>query len=48
LLTAFEQRREDAMEKKYWKLAAVVLAVVAATACAPFREYRTVYPEVCD
>jgi len=35
------------MDKRDLRLAAVVLAVFAATACAPFQEYRTVYPEVC-
>jgi pimeloyl-ACP methyl ester carboxylesterase len=35
------------MDKKIWKLAAAVLAIFAVTACAPFKEYRTIYPEVC-
>lgn len=35
------------MDKKVWKLAAAVLAIFGTTACAPFQQYRTVYPEVC-
>ena len=35
------------MDKKVWELAVAVLAVFGVTACAPFQQYRTVYPEVC-
>lgn len=35
------------MNKKVWKLTAAALAVFGVTACAPFQEYRSVYPEVC-
>lgn len=43
----FDIRRETgAMDNKFWMLAAV-LAVFGVTACAPFQQYRTVYPQVC-
>ena len=35
------------MDKKLLQLAATILTVLAVTACAPFQQYRTVYPEVC-
>jgi hypothetical protein len=35
------------MDKKLLQLAAGILTVLAVTACAPFQQYRTVYPEVC-
>lgn len=35
------------MDMKVWKSGAAVVAVLGVTACAPFQEYRTVYPEVC-
>ncbi|MDH4234583.1 MAG: esterase [Gallionella sp.] len=35
------------MDRKIWKLAASVLVVFSVAACAPFQQYRTVYPEVC-
>lgn len=35
------------MNKKLWKLVTVLLAVFSVAACAPFQQYRTVYPDVC-
>jgi pimeloyl-ACP methyl ester carboxylesterase len=35
------------MDKKVFSLAAVILIVICVTGCAPFQQYRTVYPDVC-
>jgi len=35
------------MDKKILRLAAAILVALGITGCAPFQEYRTVYPEVC-
>ena len=35
------------MHKRVWLLATAVLVVFSVAACAPFQQYRTVYPEVC-
>jgi len=35
------------MHKRVWILATAVLVVFSVTACTPFQQYRTVYPEVC-
>ncbi len=35
------------MDKKRLQVAAGILTVLALTACAPFQQYRTVYPDVC-
>lgn len=35
------------MNKPAWMLAVAILTALGVTACAPFQEYRTVYPEVC-
>jgi hypothetical protein len=35
------------MSKRVWLLATAVLLVIGLTACAPFHQYRTVYPDVC-
>lgn len=35
------------MDKQAWQLMVAGLAVLAVSACAPHRQYRTVYPEVC-
>lgn len=38
---------EGNVDTKIWKFVLVILAALSATACAPFQQYRTVYPEVC-
>ena len=35
------------MHKRVWILATAILVVFSVTACTPFQQYRTVYPEVC-
>lgn len=35
------------MKIQTWKLAGVALAVVSISACAPFQQYRSVYPDIC-
>jgi len=35
------------MDKRVWTFSAALLLVFSVTACAPFQQYRTVYPEVC-
>ncbi len=35
------------MDNKLLQLAATILTVLTVAACAPFQQYRTVYPEIC-
>lgn len=35
------------MKLRAWMLPFAVLAILSVTACAPFQQYRTVYPEAC-
>lgn len=35
------------MSKQFWSVAAAVVGILAVTACSPFQQYRTVYPQPC-
>jgi len=35
------------MRNQTWKLTSAIMATVSITACAPFQQYRSVYPDVC-